>query len=385
MKKLEISITKNGIKVIGDGQELLTTKAISITMDGEEEKPQPTPEPTPEPTPKSEVYTFDAWNPQVTHTRLTEPKGDWAVLHCISENQKSVHLPQNVQSVGDMLVLTVKPQSAKYGDAEKAYTSGLAYSRRMFGKGRLDVRANLSGDKAVKNSIWVTTSAMTDKETGLRYLYEWDWVEYTPADTGSNNTSRGMWMWQENAQSVSDKALPYIFPDKGYSLSGGCWYWTGKAWTQTKLYNIYRNGNRLKGRPSGRTYYITNTERGKEIDSADLRWIRDDGKIGQGLDGNQWFVVTDREPLGLGADKSQFLDGKTSISGWHIWSLIVDDDYIAYLCDGKEYWRITNDQLHELTIQDDITFNVIFATNVIGTPKGNVEMQVDYVKFTPKE
>jgi hypothetical protein len=63
----------------------------------------------------------------------------------------------------------------------------------------------------------------------------------------------------------------------------------------------------------------------------------------------------------------------------------VDDDYIAYLCDNKEYWRITNDQLHELTIQDDITFNVIFATNVIGTPKGNVEMQVDYVKFTPKE
>lgn len=367
-QELRFFRTGHSIEIEAEGQVI-----ASIPM--AEEQPQPAPEP--EPQPKSEVYTFGEWNPQVTHTRLAEPKTMWAVLHSLSENQKSVHLPQNVQSVGDMLVL-------KYGDAEKAYTSGLAYSRRMFRKGRLDVRANLSGDKAVKNSIWVTTSAMTDKATGLRYLYELDCVEYTPADTGKDNTSRGMWMWQDNAQSVSDKALPYIFPDKGYSLSGGCWWWTGKAWTQGKQYNIYRNGNRLKGHPSGRTYYITNPERGKEIDSADLMWIRDDGKIGQGLDGNQWFVVTEREPYGGGAVKSQFLDGKTSISGWHIWSLIVDDDYIAYLCDDKEYWRITNDQLHELTIQDDITFNVIFATNVIGAPKGNVEMQVDYVKFTPK-
>lgn len=381
MKKLEITIGKDGIKVMGDGKELITPKAISITMEGEEDEPQP------EPTPDADVIYFDDfndWNPEVTHTRLAEPSKDWAVLNNISENKKSVLLPSNVQSVDGMLVLSVKKQTAKYGKEEKPFTSGLVYTKNMFTKGRIDVRANLCGDKTVKNSIWTTTSAMTDPKTGLKYLYEFDIIEYTPAHTGEFNSSRGMWMWQENQQSVSPDKLPYNYPDEGYSLSGGSWYWTGKAWKQSTTYPIYLNGNRLKGHPSGRMYYITNTERGKEIDSADLTWVRDDGVQGKGLDGNQWFLVTNPEPLGGGATYDTFLDGKTSISGWHVWSLVVDDDYIAFLCDDKEYWRITNDQLHGLTIQDGITFNVIFATNVIGDVKSTQEMQVDYIRFVPK-
>lgn len=65
MKKLEISISKDGIKVLGDGKELLTPKTISISMEGEEEQP----EPTPEPEPNADVIYFDDfndWNPEVT-------------------------------------------------------------------------------------------------------------------------------------------------------------------------------------------------------------------------------------------------------------------------------------------------------------------------------
>lgn len=384
MKKLEISISKDGIKVMGDGKELITPKAISIVMEGEDDEPQP--EPTPEPEP--DVIYFDdfkTFHPEILHTRLKQPSKDWAVLNNIAENQKSINMPANVQCVADMLVLSVKPETGKYGNIEKPYTTGLAYSKEMFGKGRLNVRANLNSSRATKNTIWATTSPMVDEATGLRYLYEFDIVEYTPAATGDNNSSRGMWCWQENKQSVSVDALPYNNLEKKTSISSGSWYWDGKGWVLSKVYVVEWNGNRLKG-TNGMFYFITNNERGVSIPSQDLEWIREDGISGKGLDGNKYFVVTDHEPIGKGAvTKEQFLDGKTKVSGWHVWSLVVDDDFIAYECDGKEYWRITNEQLHGLTIKDDIKFNVILSAQLIGNLTKTEEMQIDYVQFIPKE
>lgn len=379
MKKLEISISKDGIKVMSDGQELLTPKNISITMEGEEEQP----EPTPEPQPKSVGYTFGEWNPQVTHTRLTEPSGDWAVLNSISENGRSVHLPANVSNLGGILSLNIRKQTAKYGKEEKPFTTGLAYSRKMFGLGRVDVVASLDFAKDIKNSIWLTTSAFQTEETGkLKQLIECDVVEYTCADTGQYNTSRGMWLWQENQQSVSEDKLPHIDFKTKTSLSGGSWWWdkTNNGWYQWKLYPVCRNGNRLKG-TNGKYYFITNTERGKVINSADLEWVREDGVEGKGLDGNKYFVAEPTDPIGGGAVKSQFLDGKTKIAGWHKWSIVMEKTFIAYLCDDREYWR----SIEPLQLPDDLTYTLIFATaNVSDNYTGEHSLLVESVTFTPK-
>ena len=379
MKKLEISISKNGIKVMGDGKELITPKAISITMEGEEEQPQPTPEPTP----KSIRYAFAEWNPQVTHTRLTEPKTPWAVLHCLSENQRSIHLPANVTNPKGILSLTMKKQTAKYGSEEKPYTTGLVYSAKMFGLGRVDVRANLCYAPDIKNSIWLTTSPYTTRDTGkLKQLIECDVVEYTGADTGEYNTSRGMWLWQENKQSVSADRLPYNDLTAKTSLSGGSWWWDKghNAWYQWALYPVCRNGNRFRG-TNGKYYFITNTERGQYIKSENLTWIREDGVEGKGLDGNKYFTTEKTDPIGGGAVKTQFLDGNKKVAGWHKWSIIMEKTYIAYLCDDVEYWRSPE----PLTLPDDLTYNLIFATNSI-TDKytGEHTMQVESVTFTPK-
>ena len=382
MKKLEICITKNGIKVLGDGQELLTPKTISITMEGEEEQPQPAPEPTPEP--KSITYTFGEWQPQVTHTRLTEPKTPWAVLHCLSENKRSILLPANVTNPKGILSLTMKKQTASYNGTEKPYTSGVVYSAKMFGLGRVDVRANLQFALDFKNSIWLTTSAFTTRDTGkLRQLIECDVVEYTPADTGEYNTARGMWLWQENKQSVSADRLPYIDLTTKTSLSGGSWWWVAShnAWYQWTLYPVCRNGNRFKG-TNGKYYFITNTERGQYIPSTELTWVREDGVEGKGLDGNKYFTVEPTDPIGGGAVKSQFLNGKTKIAGWHTWSIVMDNTYIAYLCDDVEYWRSPE----PLQLPDDLTYNLIFATsNITDKYTGEHTMQVESVTFTPKQ
>lgn len=381
MKKLEITISKDGIKVMGDGKELIAPKAVTITMEGEEEQP------TPEPEPDDKVVYLDDFNtfrPEILHTRLKQPSKDWAVLNNIAENQKSINMPANAQCVADMLVLSVKPETAKYGSVEKSCTSATVYSKDMFGKGRLNVRANLNSSRTTKNSIWATTSPMVDEATGLKYLYEFDIIEYTPAATGDYNSSRGMWCWQENQQSVSVDALPYNNLENKTSLSPGSWYWDGKGWTLSKVYVVEWNGNRLKG-TNGMLYFITNKQRGVSIPSQDLEWIREDGISGKGLDGNKYFVVTEHEPIGKGAVKDQFIDGNKKMAGWHIWSLVVDDDFIAYECDGREYWRITNDQLHGLTIKDNIQFNVIFAASLVGSLKEAEEMQIDYVQFVPKD
>ena len=378
MKKLEISISKDGIKVLGDGQELITPKTITISMEGGEE-----PEPTPEPQPKSITYTFDKWQPQVTHSRLTEPKTTWAVLYGLSENRLSINSPQNVTNPEGILTLWNKRETATIGEESKAFTTACVYSQQIFGKGRIDIRANLAYAMDTKNSIWATTSPMTDMRTGLKYLFEFDIVEFSPADTGRNNTSRGLWVWQENRQSVDpDARLPYIDLAAKTSLSPGRWWWTGKAWYQWALYPVCINGNRFKG-TNGKYYFVTNRERGVNIDSQNLTWVREDGVEGKGLDGNKYFVA-DSCPIG-GAIKSTFLDGQTPVDGWHTWSVIVEDDYLAYECDGKEYYRITNEDLHGLIIQEGITFNLIFTNPHLNVQNvsGMQKMEIESVRYTP--
>ena len=142
-----------------------------------------------------------------------------------------------------------------------------------------------------------------------------------------------------------------------------------------------RNGNRFKG-TNGKYYFVTNTERGQYIKSEDLTWIREDGVEGKGLDGNKYFTTEKTDPIGGGAVKSQFLDGKTKIAGWHTWSIVMEKTYIAYLCDGVEYWRSPE----PLTLPDDLTYTLIFATNSITDRyTGEHTMQVESVTFTPKQ
>lgn len=334
--------------------------------------------------PKVIVYDFKEWNPQVTHTRATNPTKDWAVLNMVAENKRSIDLPANVSNMGGILSLSIRKQTAKYGNTEKPYTTGKAYSRKMFGLGRVDIVANLCYALDIKNSIWLTTSAFTTPEFGkLRQLIECDVVEYTPADTGEYNTSRGMWLWQENKQSVSADRLPIIDFKTKTSLSGGSWWWDKghNAWYQWKLYPVCRNGNRLKG-TNGKYYFITNTERGQYIKSEDLTWIREDGVEGKGLDGNKYFVAEPVDAIGGGAVKSQFLDGKTKIAGWHKWSIVMEKTYIAYLCDDREYWRSPE----PLNLPDDLTYTLIFATNnITDNYTGEHTMLVESVTFTPKD
>lgn len=372
-QELRFYRTAHSIEIEAEGK-------VIATIPMAEEQPQPAPEPEP----KSEVYTFDKWNPQVTHTRLTEPKTMWAVLDMVSENGRSIDLPANVTNPNGILHLAIKKQTASYKGTEKPYTTGKVYSKKMGGLGRVDIVANLCYAKDIKNSIWLTTSAFTTRETGkLKQLIECDVVEYTPADTGEYNTSRGMWLWQENKQSVSADRLPIIDFTTKTSLSGGSWWWDKghNAWYQWKLYPVCRNGNRFKG-TNGKFYFITNTERGVYIKSEDLTWVREDGVEGKGLDGNKYFVAEPTDPIGGGAVKSQFLDGKTKIAGWHTWSIVMEKTYIAYLCDGVEYWRSPE----PLNLPDDITYNLIFATNSI-TDKYTSEhtMQVESVTYTPKQ
>lgn len=192
-QELRFYRTDKAIEIEADGQVIATLPMI--------ETPQPEPTPEPEPQPKSITYTFGEWQPQVTHTRLTEPKTPWAVLNSLSENKRSIHLPANVTNPKGILSLTMKKQTASYNGTEKPYTSGVAYSAKMFGLGRVDVRANLQFALDFKNSIWLTTSAFTTRETGkLKQLIECDVVEYTPADTRVQHRKRYVVMARKQAE-----------------------------------------------------------------------------------------------------------------------------------------------------------------------------------------
>lgn len=367
-EKINIEVTTKGITVYADGVKVAETSFAAEEKDN------------------SATYDFRSWQPQVTTTRLTEPLVTWAALKNISENKATINWPQNCSiDYEGRLHLKIKQETVKIGSTEKPYTTGLVYSQKIFGKGRTDITAIMEADKDIKETIWATTSPMVDPDTGLKYLYEFDIVEYTSADTGAKNTSRGLWVWQENQQSVSDKKLPYIYELPKTSLHGGWWYWTGSAWKQSTLYPVYVNGNRLKG-TNGKFYFITNSERGKDFSSNDLTWIREDGVEGKGLDGNKYFVVDGSKAIG-GAEKTTFLDGKTTIAGRHTWSVVVEDDYIAYECDGKEYYRIDNKALAPCVIRDGLTLNLIFSTvHIAGAAfTKEHELVIESVKYTPKE
>lgn len=332
-----------------------------------------------------EVYLFDDWNPEVTHTRNTEPKNMWAVSHNLSENKRSVLLPANVTNPNGVLSLSIKKEAATYSGTTTAYTSGLVYSKKAFGLGRTDVIANLCWNKTIKNSIWLTTSAYTDASTGkLLKLHEHDVVEWTCNDTKQYNTSRGMWMWQENKQSVGADRLPYIDFEKKTSLSPGSWWAVGNtgSFYQWTFYPVCRNGNRLYGKTTKKYYFLTDRTRGVSIPGSELNWICEDGRTGTGMDGNSEFWAGKTDAIGGGAVKSQFLDGTTPISGWHKWSIVMDNSYVAYLCDDREYWRSPE----PLYMPDDIKFSLIFATNNMAedTSGGTYTMQVRSVTFTPK-
>lgn len=396
MKKITIQFGKNGMKVLGDGVEILSPKTFELTITGGEgdeitdvhEGIDDDQSEEPKEEDKAIYYEdFSNFDAEVSQNRLIDCKKDWAIYNAIAENNKSVHIPANVQVKDGILNLFIRNVSAKYGAVEKPYTTGYVFSKQMFGKGQLDMRVNLCDDPTIKNTIWFTSSPMQSKHN-LRYLFELDLAEYTPAYTGKKNVSRGAWVWVYNPDSTDPKKkLPRNYPKEGYSLSPGSWYWSGKenGWVLSNVYPIYLNGNRLKGYPNNKLYYITNTERNVAVNSSKLTWIREDGVEGVGLDGNQYFVVTEREAIGKGANITQFLDGDTNIGGWHTWTLVVDDDFIAFLCDGKEYWKITNDELHDFPIQDGIQFKVIFATTAMGNLKKEQVMQVDWVRFTPQE
>ncbi len=398
MKKIEISITREGVKVLGDGQELLKPKTITLSMESDEE--QATAESTksdeeqaPAESTKNDeepvgsiVYDFRDWHPAIINTRLREPVGNWGVLHNIAENKKSVNLPANAYATDGILHLAVSDTPASYGSTKKAFSSATVQSaKRCFGLGRTTVVANLpkSGNMC-KFSIWLTTSPFHDDFDKVSHIdkqcIEVDAVEWTEADTGDFNTSRGMWFWHENKESVGDNRLPHINLEKKESVSGGSWWWNGVGWYQWPLYPICKNGNRLKG-TNGKYYFVTNPERGITIDKAGLTWIREDGLAGKGLDGNRYFVAEPTDAKGGGADKSTFLDGKTPVYGWHEWTIIVEKEYIALECDGVEYWRSTE----KMCLPDDIRFNLIFAASVVNEDfKGEYTMKIKEVRYTPK-
>lgn len=332
------------------------------------------------------VYGFSDWHPTVINTRLREPKGNWAVLHNIAENQKSVNVPANAYVEDGVLHLAVSRQGARYGSTEKAFSSATVQSaKRCFGLGRTTVVANLpKSGKMCKFSIWLTTSPFHDRFDSVSHInmqsIEIDAVEWTEADTGDYNTSRGMWWWHENKESVSDNRLPHINLEKKESVSGGSWWWGGKGWYQWAMYPICRNGNRLKG-TNLKYYFVTNTERGKSVASADLEWIREDGVTGKGLDGNKYFTASPTDAKGGGADKSAFFDGKTPISGWHEWTIVVEREYIALECDGQEYWR----SKEKMELPEDLGFNLIFAASLTNEKfQGECAMQVREVRYAPK-
>lgn len=377
-QELRFFRSEKAIEIEADGKVIATLPMITTPEPEPESKPEPAPEP------KAIGCDFKTWNPQVTKSRLVEPTMDtWAVLHGVSENRQSINSPENVSNPEGILTLWNRQKTAVIEGETMTFTTACVYSQKLFGKGRIDIRANLACAMDTKNTIWATTSPMTDPRSGLKYLFEFDIVEYTPADTGRNNTSRGLWVWQDNKQSVDPATrLPYIDFAEKTSYSPGRWWWTGKAWYQWTLCPVCINGNRLRG-TNGKYYFVTNRGRGVNIDSQDLTWVREDGVEGKGLDGNKYFVA-DSIPIG-GAVKSTFLDGKTPVGGWHTWSVIVEDDHIAYECDGREYYRITNEDLHGLIIQDGISFNLIFTNPHLNVQNvtGEQKMEIEKVTYTP--
>lgn len=325
------------------------------------------PEPVPEGSFNIDIANFDLYEPGNTDRlkapgTTTEPH-DWSwhnayysangthgYLDCVeiknsSEEAGGTEVPS--------IYIYLKPKSED--DLSDPWKSCLVYSKKMFPKGRIDIRAKMMNIQYGKSTLWATSSTMTrglpsvvvDSETHeytagsdreIKYLYEFDVVEYTPSNEGDYGTNRAMWTWQENAQSIlsswdnvdvenptDDRTewhgwqsniltkktssqlstadpLPWLFigsDGKPHSLSAGFWYPDGNTgdWYLAYFYNICYDGNKVKGSTNGCYYflksYVTATSNGSpkvlrdedasnivssncKINSSDLHWIKYD-------------------------------------------------------------------------------------------------------------
>ena len=251
---------------------------------------------------------------------------DWSWWRSIAEAQTSMHtkdclqIEERSETTGGTAVPSLcvyiknEPSSSSSGQQFNAKTC-LVYSRKMFPRGRIDIRANMMEDVNQKNTIWALSTTMNrtlnrvvvdplnhtftaGPERTIKYSYEFDVVEYTPANAGEGTygTNRAMWCWQQNKQSLlhgstnpwarieilkdsegnpirtsDDKLqgwvdtfftnkgteadidpLPWLFLDEHgepHCLSAGMWYphATTGYWYLSHHYNICYDGNKVKG------------------------------------------------------------------------------------------------------------------------------------------
>lgn len=348
--------------------------------------------------------TFDTFDPEMSSSRLVEPTSRYAVLNnTLSENKRSFNIGSAAVADNGILQLKTFPQENTIGGTTKQYVTSLVFSQKMFSTGRLDIRAKFVAKNSIKCSIWATTTPIIEPLTGLKYVFEFDVVEYQKRYFGINNTSRGMWTWQANSQSASAATrLPYSYtdPDTGvvhyYTYDSWTWSNPNNAWIWADIGRVNHDGNILVGHNNGKRYRITNTERGVYVNSADLTWEREDGVTGTGLDGNTYFSIpSSRGAIGGGEVTTTLLNNTIDMRDWHVWSIVLGENYVAYECDGEEYWRKTNSDLFKCIVTEDTMFNIIFSipnvqdpTNEIDSTTGEVDdgignMEVDWIKYTP--
>lgn len=362
------------------------------------------------------VDTFGAFDPELSTDRNNPPETKtYAILHNTDGNSsKCWFLSSATTAENGVLKLSTRPK--KQGETfNKDYVASLVYSKKMFGegKGKLDIRAKFTAKNSVKCSLWCMTTSGTDSLTDFKYVHEYDIIEYMKKNQGLYNTSRGMWTWQEHDQSlIPAKKLPIIFVDptdnKKHSYSYSSWDYdvTKGKWIHYNNTRVIYDGNALKGNKTGKYYFITNSVYGIGLDYSELTWIDEDGNTGTGFyyDGEEpknqitdteFWKPSTRASIGGGEVTSTLLDGTIDMREWHTWSIVFADDYVAYQCDGQEYWRKSNDNLYRCVITEDMLFNIIFSvtnvndpTNETDTDTGEVDdgkgtMEIDWIKYMP--
>ena len=165
-QELRFFRTAHSIEIEADGKVIATIPMCDKDEEQQVNEPDE---------PKAIICDFKTWNPQVTKSRLVEPTMDtWAVLHGVSENRQSINSPENVSNPEGILTLWNRQKTAVIEGETMTVTTACVYSQKLFGKGRIDIRANLACAMDTKNTIWATTSPMTDPRSGLKYLFEFD-------------------------------------------------------------------------------------------------------------------------------------------------------------------------------------------------------------------
>lgn len=347
---------------------------------------------------------FDTFEPELSTNRLVEPTtSNYGILDNTDNNNSRLWFLSSATTLNDGIL---KPSTRPKNQDEtfnRNYVASFVYSKKMFGKGKLDIRAKFTAKDSVKCSLWCMTTTATESATNLKYVHEYDIVEYRKDKQGLYNTSRGMWTWQANEQSREPSTrLPFSYTDLDtdivhyYTYDSWVWDASQSGWVWLNIGRVNRDGNILVGHNNGKRYKITNTDRGVVINSSNLTWEREDGVTGTGLDSNDYFSVpSTRAQIGGGEVTSTLLDGTVDMREWHTWSIVFGEDYVAYQCDGQEYWRKANDNLYNCVITDDMLFSIIFSvinvndpTNETDAATGEVDdgrgtMEVDWIRFTP--